>query len=101
MKKYIHGWKIKQRMMKVENDDIFLCKKIIRRDFIVMNKMASKDKTFSKIEKLRITLFIVHDVNELFICIKSTSNKCKELPVTIVQINDLLHELIAFGVKDD
>jgi hypothetical protein len=64
-------------MMKVENNEIFFGKKIIRRDLIMMNKMASKNKTFRKIEELRIALLIMDDIIKLFICIESAFDKCK------------------------
>ncbi len=66
-----------------------------------MNKMTSKDKTLSKIEKLRIACLIMHDVNKLFICLESAFNECKWLLCIVVRINDSLHESIALCIEDE
>jgi hypothetical protein len=63
--------------------------------------MTSKDKTLSKMEELRIDFLIMHDLSELFFCFESAFNECKELLAIIVQINDSLHELIGFCIKDE
>ena len=65
-----------------------------------MNKMTSKDKTLNKIEQLRVALLVVHDLIELFICVESALNECKQLLVTTIEVSDLLHELIVFRVED-
>jgi hypothetical protein len=66
-----------------------------------MNKMTSKDETVSKIEKLGIVFLIMHDVNELFICIKNALSKCEQWFCIIVRINDSLQEFIAFCIEDE
>jgi hypothetical protein len=88
-------------MMEVENDCIFVSKKIIRWNLFVMKKMTSKDKTLRKIEELRVMFLIVHDIIELFICIKNAFDKCKWLLVVIVQVSDSLHESTALRIKYD
>jgi hypothetical protein len=62
--------------------------------------MTSKNKTLSKIEELRIACLIMHDVNELFICIESAFDKREQLLCIVVRINDSLHESIAFCIED-
>ncbi len=87
--------------MEVENNDIFVGKEIIWRNLIVINKMTSKDKTFRKVEKLRIVFLIEYDLIKLLIIFKNAFIKCKQLLVIIVRVNDSLHEFIALCIKDD
>lgn len=76
--------------MKVENDDTF-----------IDEKMTSKDSTFNQIEELRVVFLIVYDFIELFIIIERTLNKCERLLCRIIKVNDALHKLIAFSIKDE
>ncbi len=64
-----------------------------------MEKMTSKNKTLSKIEELRIAFLIVHDFDEFLICIEDTFSKCEQLVMIIVEVNNSLHESVAFIIK--
>jgi len=76
-KEHIHRWKIKQCMMKVEDDCIFVAEEIIRRDLFVVDEMASKDKTFCKIEELSVAFLVLHNVSKLFICVENAFSECE------------------------
>ena len=87
--------------MKVEDDCIFVMKRIIGRHFFVMEKMTSKDKTLCKIEEMSIALLIVHDVCELLISVECTLDECEQLFVVIVERVYTLKKLIVVFVEDE
>ena len=90
--------------MKVEDDCIFVTKKIIRRDLFVVEQMTSKDKTLCKIKEMSIALLGVHDVSELFIGVECALNECEWSFVVVIIIMwmiDSLHELIVACVEDE
>ena len=102
IKKDVHGWEIERSMMKVEDDCIFVAKKIIVGEFFMMNEMTSKDKTLCKIKEMSIALLIVHDVLELFICVECALNECEQMFVIVkVWVIDSLNELIVVCVEDE
>ena len=87
--------------MKVEDDCIFVVKKISGGNVFVVEKMTSKDKTLCKIEEMSIALLIVHDVSELLISVECTLDECEQLFVIIIRLTDALNELIVVCVEDE
>ena len=101
MKKDVHRWKIKESMMKVEDDCIFVVKKISGGNVFVVEKMTSKDKTLCKIEEMSIALLIVHDVSELLISVECSLDECEQLFFIIVERVHTLKKLIVVFVEDE
>ena len=101
IEKDVHRWIIKESMMKVEDDCIFVVKKISGGNVFVVEKMTSKDKTLCKIEEMSIALLIVHDVSELLISVECSLDECEQLFFIIVERVHTLKKLIFVFVEDE
>ena len=90
MEKDVHGWKVEESMMKVEDDGVFVLEESRGRCLFVVEKMTSKDKTLFEIEVMDIALLIIHDVSELFVCVEDAFDESEELFVVVVEGVDSL-----------